>query len=52
MVTISTAAKITPLNGSPLLGVPGDWSKTNEYRVLAADGSVKDWKIQITKLTK
>ena len=49
---ISTAAKITPLNGSPLLGVPGDWSKTNEYRVLAADGSVKDWKIQITKLTK
>ena len=52
MVTISTAAKITPLNGSPLLGVPGDWSKTNEYRVLAADGRVKDWKIQITKLTK
>lgn len=46
-LNISTAARIAPLNGAPLLGVPGDWSKPNSYRVTAADGSTKDWTITV-----
>lgn len=46
-VTISTAAIIKPLNGSPTLGVPGDWSKPNKYEVTAADGSKKEWTIVV-----
>lgn len=52
MVSLSTAAKITPANGAPKLGLPGDWSKPNKYVVMAANGDKRDWTIQVTKFTK
>ncbi len=52
IVGLSTAAKISPLNGAPKLGVPGDWSKPNKYKVTAADGTTKEWTIEVVKFTK
>jgi len=52
IVTPSTAATIKPLNGAPELGIPGDWSKANTYRVTAADGTYSDWVITITAFNK
>lgn len=52
MVTISTAARLTPIGNAPKLGVPGDWSKPNKYMVTAANGNQKEWTIQVVKLTK
>ena len=49
-VTLSTAATIKPLEGSPELGKPGDWSKPNKYEVTAADGTKKTWTISISKV--
>ena len=46
-VTISTAAIIKPVDGSPTLGVPGDWSKPNKYEVMAANGDKKVWTIVV-----
>ncbi|MGN0057546.1 MAG: DUF5018-related domain-containing protein [Phocaeicola plebeius] len=46
-VTISTAAVIKPIDGSPTLGVPGDWSKPNKYEVTAANGDKKVWTIVV-----
>lgn len=46
-VNLSSAATIKPLDGAPKLGVPGDWSKPNKYRVTAADGKTKDWTITL-----
>ncbi len=46
-VTISTAAIIKPINGAPKLGVPGDWTKDNQYEVTAADGTKKVWTIVV-----
>lgn len=48
----STAIRITPEEGSPKLGVPGDWSKPNKYRVMAADGSSRIWTITVTSLVQ
>lgn len=47
-LNLSSAARITPLNGSAALGVPADWSKTNSYSVMAADGTKKNWEITLT----
>lgn len=46
---ISDAAIITPLSGSPILGIPGDFTKPVSYKVTAADGSSKDYTV-VTKL--
>ncbi|MDR1224964.1 MAG: DUF5018 domain-containing protein [Tannerella sp.] len=44
---ISTAALITPVDGAPRLGMPGDFSSPVNYRVTAADGkTVKTWTVQ------
>ncbi|WFE87040.1 MULTISPECIES: DUF5018-related domain-containing protein [Parabacteroides] len=51
-VGLSTAARISPLNGSPTLGVPGDWSKPNTYVVDAANGTRKNWTIEVMSLMK
>lgn len=48
IVNLSAAAVITPLNGAPILGAPGDWSRANQYEVMAADGSKKIWTITMT----
>lgn len=46
-VTISTAATIKPIGDAPKLGVPGDWTKDNQYEVTAADGTKKTWTIVV-----
>ena len=46
-VTISTAAVIKPIGDAPKLGVPGDWTKDNQYEVTAADGTKKTWTIVV-----
>ena len=38
MCNISTGASIEPLEGAPKLGMPGDFSKLQKYKVTAADG--------------
>lgn len=48
--TVSTAAKVVPLNNAPTLGIVGDFSgKTYTYRVIAASGDYIDWVINITE---
>lgn len=49
---LSTAAVIAPQDGAPTLGSPGDFSATRRYLVTAANGTKKDWTIQITALNK
>ena len=50
-VDISTAAVMSPVDGSPKLGVPADWSTPHKYSVKAADGKTKIWTVSVT-LTK
>lgn len=50
-VDISTAAVMSPVDGSPKLGVPADWSTPHKYLVKAADGKTKIWTVSVT-LTK
>jgi len=50
IATISTAATIMPLDGSPKLGIPGDFSKEVKYKVVAADNvTSKVYKITVVK---
>lgn len=49
---LSTAAVIAPQDGAPTLGTPGDFSATRRYLVTAANGTKKDWTIQVTALNK
>lgn len=51
-VSLSTAARLFPKDGSVELGVPGDWSKPNNYVVEAANGTKKNWTIEIVSLKK
>ena len=50
MVNLSQGAICEPIEGSTALGVPGDWSKPNKYKVTAADGSVKIWTLKIDQI--
>ena len=47
VLTISTAATVTPVDGAPKLGVPGDWSKPNKYKVTAANGNSRIWTVTV-----
>lgn len=47
VLTISTAATVKPVGDAPTLGVPGDWTKDNQYEVTAADGTKKIWTIVV-----
>ncbi len=50
---VSTAASVKPLEGSPTLGVPGDFSSPRKYLITAADGkTTKTWTITVTALNK
>jgi hypothetical protein len=54
---VSNAASVAPLNNAPVLGQLGDFSKAVAgspliYRVTAAAGNYKDWKLIITELKK
>ena len=44
VATVATST-VEPLNGSPVLGSMGDFSKPVSYRVNAANGSTKNWVI-------
>lgn len=52
VVGLSSAARISPINDAPHLGKPGDWSKENQYEVIAANGTKKIWTIHVESLTK
>ena len=47
ILNISTAAVIEPVDGAPTLGVPGDWSKPNKYKITAGDGTTKTWTVTL-----
>lgn len=49
---LSTAARCEPIDGAPAFGVPGDWTKPNQYKVTAADGTTKIWTVTINCLTR
>lgn len=46
-VSVSTAAVVTPLDGSPALGTPADWTRPHTYEVRAANGTSKRWTISV-----
>ena len=46
-VSLSTAARVTPLDGSPKLGAPGDWTSERRYSVMAANGTKKTWTVKV-----
>ena len=45
---VATAARVTPLDGSPKFGVPADWTREHKYSVMAADGTKKIWTVKVT----
>lgn len=47
-ISVSTAAVVTPIDDSPKLGVPADWSTPHKYSVQAANGETKIWTISVT----
>lgn len=51
-VTVSTAARITPIDGAAALGTPDDWSKERKFVVKAANGTTKTWTIKIVNFNK
>ncbi|MCS2665428.1 hypothetical protein NXV45_17015 [Phocaeicola vulgatus] len=51
-MTVSTAARITPIEGSAALGSPDDWSTERKFSVKAANGNTKIWTIKIVQLNK
>lgn len=51
-VSLSTAARIAPVDGNKTLGVPDDWTMPHKFIVTAADGSKKEWTITVTSFTK
>lgn len=50
-INVSTAARVTPLEGAPKFGTPADWTKEHKYNVMAADGTTKTWTVKVS-LTK
>lgn len=48
IATISTAARIIPVDGSPVLGKPGDFTNGATYKVIAADNvTVKVYSVKV-----
>lgn len=47
-INVSTAARVTPMEGSPRFGVPADWTKEHKYTVMAADGTTKIWTVKVS----
>lgn len=53
MVSISTAATVKPIEGSPKFGDLGDFTTARKYLVTAADGKTKkEWTIICTMIKK
>jgi hypothetical protein len=51
-VSLSAAARLTPVEGSAALGTPDDWTVERKYKVQAADGKTKVWTIKIVSFVK
>ena len=51
-VTLSTAAKIAPTDNHKVLGIPDDWTSPHAFVVTAANGTKKNWTINVTSLNK
>ncbi|MDR1455292.1 MAG: hypothetical protein LBJ01_06550 [Tannerella sp.] len=50
---LSTAAKIEPVEGAPVLGIPGDFSAPRKYKVTAADGKTsKIWTVTVGSVVR
>lgn len=47
VLTISTGSTVEPIEGAPKLGVPGDWSKPNKYKITAANGDSRIWTVTV-----
>lgn len=48
---LSPAAKIVPLDGASVLGIPGNFTTERQYKVTAADGTTsKVWTIKVNPL--
>lgn len=52
MCNISTAATMVPVDGSPQPGVPGDFSQPRKYKIIAADGSSREWVVRMANFIK
>lgn len=50
--TISTAARLSPMDGAAALGTPDDWTKDKKFVVKAANGKEKVWTVKVTSFTK
>lgn len=50
--TVSTAARITPLDGGARLGTPDDWTKEKRFEVKAANGDVRIWTVKVVGFVK
>ncbi|RKE57052.1 DUF5018-related domain-containing protein [Sphingobacterium detergens] len=48
-ITVSDVSVVSPLNGSPVLGKPGDFSQDRMYRVTAANGDAQDYTLKTIK---
>lgn len=51
-VTVSTAARITPIDGTAALGTPDDWTKDKKFSVKAANGTTKIWTIKVVSFSR
>lgn len=51
-VTVSTAARITPIEGTAALGTPDNWGSDRKFSVKAANGTTKIWTIKIVQFNK
>jgi hypothetical protein len=50
VVNVPDAAVVQPMNGSPKLGTPGNYSSPVSYAVIAANGTEKKWVISVKPL--
>lgn len=51
-LNVSTAARVTPMEGAPKLGTPGDWTSVHKYKIMAADGTEKIWTVKVSAFNK
>lgn len=51
-VSVSTAARITPIEGTATLGTPDNWGSDRKFSVKAANGNTKIWTIKIVQFNK
>ena len=52
IVSVSTAARVSPVGDAPRLGTPGNWSLAHKYRIEAANGNSAEWTIEVTTVIK